>query len=246
MRSWAFCTAVCPSLLALAGLLWQQCRQLYPLHPLHPSRRLQQQQAVQRVGRAGLICRARRWSSLGFPCAILGLMARYSSAAASGLGALPSSTDGRRCSLQAATIADWRPMVVQHAPHARMCKNLFMKDRKSGILMLVVALAETEVDTKILRRDCGVKNPRLATAETLYETLGVKKGAVTPLAMIHDPEKKIKLVFDKAMLKEGETEELLFHPVSGNHLSVMLKTRELLKYIEKCGHSPQVLDFGSL
>ena len=48
------------------------------------------------------------------------------------------------------TIESWRPHVELVAPSSRLCKNLFLKDRKQKDLLLVVALAETVVDMQVL------------------------------------------------------------------------------------------------
>lgn len=70
-------------------------------------------------------------------------------------------------------------------------KNLFLKDKKKGMLVLCTALADTNTDMKFISNRLKAKNPRLAAPEVLNETLGLKKGAVTPLACMADPEKKV-------------------------------------------------------
>ncbi len=54
--------------------------------------------------------------------------------------------------VQSPTINDWKPHVDAHAPAgAKMCKNLFLKDRRQADLLLVVALADTAVDMKLIQ-----------------------------------------------------------------------------------------------
>lgn len=93
----------------------------------------------------------------------------------------------------AATIDAWRPFAEKYAPSARMAKNLFLKDKKKGALILCTALSDTDIDMKFLAQRLAAKNPRLARAEILMETLGLKEGAVTPLASVADQENKVHL-----------------------------------------------------
>lgn len=57
----------------------------------------------------------------------------------------------RRDRLQAGTIDIWSPYCKQNAPDAKVCKNLFLKDKKKK-LVLCTALTETDLDMKILRQ----------------------------------------------------------------------------------------------
>lgn len=50
-------------------------------------------------------------------------------------------------------------------------------------------------------------------------------------------------VLDKAMVDVGKTHELLVHPLSGNHISVALKSDGLLAYFKEAGHEPLILEF---
>eukprot|EP00047_Mylnosiga_fluctuans_P010572 m.16960 g.16960 ORF g.16960 m.16960 type:complete len:234 (+) comp3194_c0_seq1:2-703(+) len=141
------------------------------------------------------------------------------------------------------TINDWRPHIEALAPRgAKMCKNLFLKDRKQPDLLLVVALADTAVDMKLIQKRFAFKNPRLAAEEVLLQTLGLQKGAVTPLAMVADSRAAVTLVLDKALVDSGAT-PLCFHPISGNNFTVVLTAAELLRYVEACGRAPVVVDF---
>ena len=74
-------------------------------------------------------------------------------------------------------------------------KNLFLKDKK-GVLILVSALHDTPTPTKHIEKEKGLKNPRLASNDLLMEVLGLKPGAVSPLAAINDTEGKVKVILD--------------------------------------------------
>ena len=76
-------------------------------------------------------------------------------------------------------------------------KNLFLKDKK-GRLWLISARQDTVVDLK--RADKWIGSARLSFGnETLlYETLGVRPGSVTALALINDHDHRVTFVLDKA------------------------------------------------
>jgi hypothetical protein len=52
--------------------------------------------------------------------------------------------------------------------------------------------------------------------QTVVHRLGLKKGAVTPLACAVDKEKEVTFVLDKNLIEAGNSGDLLFHPTSGN------------------------------
>eukprot|EP00039_Didymoeca_costata_P018300 m.332969 g.332969 ORF g.332969 m.332969 type:complete len:208 (+) comp17037_c0_seq1:115-738(+) len=141
------------------------------------------------------------------------------------------------------TVDIWRPHCTKNAPNAKICKNLFLKDKKKKVLVLCSALSETNTDMKAIEALLGVKNLRLASTDVLMEKLQLKKGGVTPLASINDKEKEITFVFDKAMLEAGKTQDLLFHPTSGNDCTIQLSASTLLDYFKHAGVEAKVVEF---
>src|SRR5205809_3077514 len=78
-------------------------------------------------------------------------------------------------------------------------KNLFLKDKK-GALFLVVVLEDAAIELKSLHRRLGASGRfSFGSAELLRETLGVKPGAVTPFAVINDTARRVTVVLDTAM-----------------------------------------------
>jgi len=142
-----------------------------------------------------------------------------------------------------ATVDEWRPHCELHAPNAKICKNLFLKDKKKTKLILVTALSETNTDLKVLEKLLSVKNLRLTEPDVLMEKLGLQKGAVTPLAACVDKEREITFVLDKAMLDAGKKHNLLVHPTSGNTYTVVISGENLLAYFKHCGVVPIVVEF---
>jgi Ala-tRNA(Pro) deacylase len=117
------------------------------------------------------------------------------------------------------------------------CKSLFLKDKK-GVLWLVVALEDRRLDLKALDRLVGAARLSFASAGRLADHLGVRPGAVTPFALINDPAQSVRVVLDAAMVAAARAN---FHPLS-NDMTTTIATRDLLRFIEACGHTPAVVD----
>ncbi|MCZ6863274.1 MAG: prolyl-tRNA synthetase associated domain-containing protein [Alphaproteobacteria bacterium] len=121
------------------------------------------------------------------------------------------------------------------------CKSLFLKDKK-GTLWLLVALEDRPIDIKSLRRMLGAKGSlSFGKPELLLEVLGVTPGAVTPFGLINDEDLQVTIVLDKAML---ERDPLNYHPLT-NEATTAIAARDLLRFIDDCGHQPVILDLDS-
>ena len=116
-------------------------------------------------------------------------------------------------------------------------KNLFLKDKK-GRLWLIVALEDTAVDLKTLHRRIGAARLSFGRAELLEEVLGVRPGSVTPFALINDPEGRVTVVLDEAMLAYGT---LNFHPLE-NTATTSISREDFLRFLRDTGHEPLIVD----
>lgn len=120
------------------------------------------------------------------------------------------------------------------------CKNLFLRDKKRNLFLLVVP-EDRAIDLKALRDRLGAAgNLSFGSPELLMEALGVIPGGVTPFALINDRQKRVSVFLDKRML---EFDPLNYHPLS-NALTTAIKPQDLLKFIESCGHTPRIVDLG--
>jgi len=119
------------------------------------------------------------------------------------------------------------------------CKSLFLKDKKSG-LWLVVALEERRIDLKALAAELGAPRFSFGGAELLYEILCVRPGSVTPYALVNDPGQRVRVVLDRGML---DHDPLNYHPLE-NDRTTAIAPHDLLRFIEDCGHRPQIVELG--
>lgn len=121
------------------------------------------------------------------------------------------------------------------------CKNLFLKDKRDR-LWLVVALEDTPVDLKALARHFGAGRFTFGKPELLLEVLGVTPGSVTPFALANDPDGRVTVVLDAAMLA---VDPLNYHPLT-NEATTTVATADFRRFVAACGHEPVVLDLAAI
>lgn len=117
------------------------------------------------------------------------------------------------------------------------CKNLFLRDRK-GAMWLVVCLEDRRIDLKALGELLGGARLSFGSADRLLRVLGVVPGAVSPFALINDTGVEVQVILDRAML---EHRPLNYHPLV-NTATIAVAPEDLVRFVESCGHRPQVLD----
>jgi len=118
------------------------------------------------------------------------------------------------------------------------CKSLFLRDKKRN-LWLAVMLEDRAIDMKEMRKLLGASGSlSFGAPELLDELLGVKPGAVTPFALMNDTEQQLTVVLDAEMMG---LEPLNYHPLK-NTATTAISPKDLLRFIEACGHRPEVID----
>ena len=118
-------------------------------------------------------------------------------------------------------------------------KNLFLKDAK-GRLWLVSALGETAVDLKALPAAIGAGRLSFGSEALLNETLGVRAGSVTAFALINDPDHKVTLVLDAALMA---CEVVNFHPLA-NTATTAVSREGFAAFLRALDVIPIVVDFA--
>lgn len=120
------------------------------------------------------------------------------------------------------------------------CKNLLLKDRK-GQFYLVVTHEDKAIDLKWLKRTLNAhRNFSFASKSELKSFLLVNPGSVSPLALICDTSKSIRVVVDEDIIKGLEL--LHFHPMDPA-VSVAICANDLFRYLAHHGYTPEVHSF---
>ena len=116
------------------------------------------------------------------------------------------------------------------------CKSLFLKNKK-GQLWLVVVSEDQRVELARLADSLGSKRLSFASPRRLMEHLGVIPGAVSPLAVVNDTTGEVAVVVASDVLGH---ERLNFHPLV-NYQTTAISAEGFLRFLEKTGHDPTVL-----
>lgn len=116
-------------------------------------------------------------------------------------------------------------------------KNLFVRDDKKRNYYLITTTAHKRVDLKEFRNKYGTAKLSFASAEDLMAILDLFPGAVTPLGLLNDEEKRVIFYLDKAF----ENGLIGVHP-NDNTATVWLKTADLIALLRESGHQVLVVE----
>jgi Ala-tRNA(Pro) deacylase len=120
------------------------------------------------------------------------------------------------------------------------CKNLLLQDKK-GHYFLVVTTATKSLDLADVAAALGSKRLSFASADKLFELLGIRTGSLSPLALVNDKAGRVRLVVDAEL--SGE-ESFLFHPLE-NDASVSLSRAGLDTFLRNIEHPADWLRVGA-
>ncbi len=109
-------------------------------------------------------------------------------------------------------------------------KNLYLRDHKK-INYLVVLQEDQRVDLKKLALLMQSGRLSFGSADRLFEYLGVRPGAVTPLSMVTGVHKGVKFFMDADLFKATK---IYMHPLI-NDRTISMSPTELNYYLEFLG-----------
>jgi Ala-tRNA(Pro) deacylase len=119
-------------------------------------------------------------------------------------------------------------------------KNLFLKDKK-GALFLIVALEDATIELRGLHRRLGAAGRfSFGSADLLRAVLGVEPGAVTPFAAMNDVDGRVSVVLDAAMMAH---QTLNYHPLD-NTMTTSIGRDDLVAFLKATGHVPRIEPLG--
>jgi Ala-tRNA(Pro) deacylase len=121
---------------------------------------------------------------------------------------------------------------------AASAKNLFLKNKKGREHFLIVFDDQKKMDMKQLANQIGSSRLSLASPERLQEHLGVDPGAVSLLALVNDPDKKVQLLFDQDLWNEGF---LQCHPLV-NTTTLILSMADVKRFLDRVGHITKLVE----
>ena len=116
-------------------------------------------------------------------------------------------------------------------------KNLFVRDDKKRNYYLITVRGDKRVDLKKFREEHGTRPLSFASENDLMNLLGLIPGAVTPLGILNDSEKKVKFFLDEELVNDGL---IGVHP-NDNTATVWLKTTDLIDIITEHGNEVEAV-----
>ena len=115
-------------------------------------------------------------------------------------------------------------------------KNLFVRDDKKRNYYMITVQGSKRVDLKEFQNCHGLRKLSFASPEDLMSILGLIPGAVTPLGLLCDRERRVKLFLD-----EDLSDRIGIHP-NDNTATVWLKTADLIRILEEHGNSVEIVE----
>ena len=128
------------------------------------------------------------------------------------------------------TVEESRQLKIFEKLDGQACKNLFLKSKRGEYFLLTLP-AYKRADLKLVAKLLNLPRLSFAQEEELEKFLGLHTGAVTPLGIINDDTKKVRLIIDA----ELQDKKLLLHP-NTNTATVALAFADLVKIILHTGH----------
>ncbi len=116
------------------------------------------------------------------------------------------------------------------------CKNLFLKDDK-GAIWLIVGLEDARIDLKSAPARIGSRRLSFGKPDLLMEVLGVEPGSVTPFGLINDTACRTNVILDESMMRHATVN---YHPLR-NDATTSIRSADLLVFIKSCGHNPRIM-----
>ena len=116
-------------------------------------------------------------------------------------------------------------------------KNLFVRDDKKRNYYLITVKGEKRVNLKEFRKAHGLRNLSFASPDDLEKIMGLIPGAVTPLGLLNDEEKKVIFYLDQ----EFEESLIGVHP-NDNTATVWMQSKDLIMLLKEHGTEVNVVE----
>lgn len=99
-------------------------------------------------------------------------------------------------------------------------KNLYLRDKKKRNY-LVTLQQDHDIDLKALGAELGVGNLSFGSADRLMQNLGIRPGAVSPLAMVNGVEHGVRFFMDG---RARDADRIYMHPLVNDRTIGMTPT----------------------
>ena len=122
------------------------------------------------------------------------------------------------------------------------CKNLFVKDKKTGQFYLVTFPHDKSLNFNQFRKMIGASKVRFGGEEDLFNVLGITPGAVSPIGLVNDKENKTIFIVDEEI---WQAEEVCCHP-NINTETLQIPGSDFRKLIRSTGNKVEIANLPYL
>lgn len=114
--------------------------------------------------------------------------------------------------------------------NALRLKNLYLRDKKKRNYLVTLEQSR-EIDLKALGAELGVGSLSFGSADRLLQNLGIRPGAVSPIAMINGVENDVRFFMDSAA---QQADVIYMHPLV-NDRTIAISLSDLMAFFDKTG-----------
>lgn len=118
-------------------------------------------------------------------------------------------------------------------------KNLFVRDDKKRNYYLITVRGDKRVDLKDFRRKHRLRALSFASPDELFSIMKLIPGAVTPLGILNDEERRVHFYLDQ----EFQENKIGIHP-NENTATIWLQADDLMRLILVHGNEAEVVEIG--
>ncbi|MFX0011823.1 MAG: prolyl-tRNA synthetase associated domain-containing protein [Candidatus Hermodarchaeota archaeon] len=122
-----------------------------------------------------------------------------------------------------------------HIPGAH-CKNLFLKNKKTGQLYLITIPYDKKLDINQFRKMISAPKIRFVGEEQLFTVLGIGAGSVSPLALVNDKDRQVIFFIEEDI---WNSEIICCHP-NINSETLQIPKNDFQKLIRAVGNTFEV------
>jgi len=115
-------------------------------------------------------------------------------------------------------------------------KNLFVKDKKGKMFLLVVG-AHSTINMKTLHKTLDCARLSFGKPDLLMQKLGITPGSVNAFCIINDKAGDVSIIFDEALMQH---DEIASHPMT-NTATTVISRDDLIKFVQSTNHEAAIM-----
>lgn len=133
-----------------------------------------------------------------------------------------------------------RDCVENAAPAgAVMCKNYFLTTKSRRVYCLCIARPNARLRTADISKQAGTPRLSFADEAAMAQILRVYPGAVSPMGLIFDAERRVRLLADAAL---SSCESLAFHPCDNTETVVLSAKDFFQRFVPATGREAELVE----